>query len=66
VVLERRRPAVSRLTLAARFVTKTGTLVAIIAVAALLLSGLALRAVRHRGGGGSGRSGRSRSRKVAA
>jgi D-alanyl-D-alanine carboxypeptidase (penicillin-binding protein 5/6) len=66
VVLERRLRAVSRLTLAARFVTKTGTLVAIIAAAALLLSGLALRAVRHRGGGGSGRSGRSRSRKVAA
>jgi serine-type D-Ala-D-Ala carboxypeptidase (penicillin-binding protein 5/6) len=71
VVLERRLRAVSRLTLAARFATRTGTLVAIIAVAALALAGLVVRSVRRGGGSGGGgrtasRARRDRSRKVAA
>jgi D-alanyl-D-alanine carboxypeptidase (penicillin-binding protein 5/6) len=46
VVLDRRLAAVSRLTLAARFVTQTWMLVVIIVVAALLLAALGVRAAR--------------------
>jgi D-alanyl-D-alanine carboxypeptidase (penicillin-binding protein 5/6) len=47
VVLDRRLAAVSRLTLAGRFVTQTGTLVVIIVLASLLLVALGLRAARR-------------------
>jgi serine-type D-Ala-D-Ala carboxypeptidase (penicillin-binding protein 5/6) len=51
VVLERHLAAVSRLTLAARFVTQTWMLVLIMVVAALLLAAVGFRAARAQTGG---------------
>ena len=65
VVLERRLPAVSRLTVAARFVTQTWMLVAIIAVAALLVAAVVARAARHPRPPSGGQRGRSSSWEAA-